>query len=797
MNKLKWITMNLKELRTDGVDDDWKSKKGDISRVGDSKEKKTSLFAHNPQEDTVGDDVLGTSKHDFYPEQIYKAPLTARATSLTKITLSSRLGSIVQKIRQLISKEKNPLNISSKERINLKRMAQSSLLTTGIPERTTSSPHEQKRADEKEKEEAAGDEKTEGELRPVKEGHRDFFDYLDFAGQGSDIETSIDLAKYLLNINEDLFLDLKDLEKKDKDKALVAQKASKLSLHTNIEDVHIGHVGTMFPVRFENQDGVSEPVLILGEVTPTSFLIGKKDDVETDHLMNTYCIVVEGDSERAIIRSGKIDTEQRANDFFALLKEVRGELIKKTGNESLQLRVCSHQLNGFEVEGAIIKAQHRQLARINTLMQKEGMGEVVHLNSPTNRFYNLTKAVRQVPVAGNLIEKYLLTGERKSKEQNLEGLGTYLKWLNESMKGEKRLPKYELEGIAANVREINRLEQLVPSVQEKKHISKQISNHQTIIHRLQKLKRQIILNPERFIDSVQDLNGKLQRAEANLLKLQEIFTAEEQIKARRAALRAALGDQYTHLKGIEDHLRSEQDKLEKAGWVDQSEPELNDPEINTIREDLQKVSLMRKVLGSQLDLEEHPTSRGQEELTMQDLDDALNVVSGVNCKSGLDRTGLFHSLMLAGVKRRNRLGQEKAYALSDTWDQTTQKINLAIAQAKPGEDPMDSLLGGGSPLSDAEKQEVCDVIEYRKMVLSNLIRVGIPITQVSTGLIGMKWNSGLKENLIPLNFLPPFVEVGKDKKVIQLVKFDQDGQITGLTVAGQQLLIKLSAFRGS
>lgn len=790
---------DLTNLRRDGFEGVSKPKRYNVPEDKVSTEH-ASLFPHNPQEDTIGDQVLGTSKGGndyFYPEQVYKAPLTARAAPLSKISLSSRLGSVVQKIRQFLSREKNPLNMSSKERINLKRMAQSSLLNTGIPELTRSS-REQTEGKGKEKEDVASDGKAEDQLITAgKEGHRDFFDYLDFAGQGSDLETSIDLAKYLVNINEELFLDEKDLEKKYEAKELVAQKASELSFHTGIEDVHVGHVGTMFPVRFENQDGVSEPVLIRGEVTPTSFLIGKKDDVETDHLMNTYCIVVEGDGERAIIRSGKIDTEQRANDFFALLKEVREELIKKTGNESLQLRVCSHQLNGFEVEAPIIKAQHQQIARINSLMQKEGIGEIVHLNSPTNRFYNLTKAVRQVPVAGKLIEKYLLIGEKKSKEQNLEGLGTYLNWLNDSIKSEKRLPTFELEEITTNVKEIHRLVQLIPSPHEKKHLAKQISNHQTAISRLRKLKMQKLTNPKSVLESVPELNDKLRRAEANLHKLQDSSKAEEQIKAKRASLRAALGDQYKHLEGIEGALRESYAKFETVRWTDQSEPELRDPELVVIEEDLRKVSLMRKVLGSQLDLEKHPTSRGQEELNMQDLDDALNVVSGVNCKSGLDRTGLFHSLMLAGVKRRNRLGQERAYALSDTWDKTTQKINLAIAQAKPGEDPMESLLGEGSQLTPAEKLEVCDVIEYRKMVLSNLIRVGIPITQVSTGLIGMKWNSGLKENLIPLNFLPPFVEVGKDRKIVQLVKFGPDGDITGLTVAGQQLLIKLSAFRGS
>jgi hypothetical protein len=82
------------------------------------------------------------------------------------------------------------------------------------------------------------------------------------------------------------------------------------------------------------------------------------------------------------------------------------------------------------------------------------------------------------------------------------------------------------------------------------------------------------------------------------------------------------------------------------------------------------------------------------------------------------------------------------------------------------------------------------------MVLQNLLAVGIPITQISTGVVGFKWNTGFVENLLPLNFIPSHVKL-EDGTVVRLVNSGSDGSVKGITTTGRRLLTKFQNSRGS
>lgn len=84
-----------------------------------------------------------------------------------------------------------------------------------------------------------------------------------------------------------------------------------------IPNVEISSVGTLIPYSFK--DGK----LISGEVVPTSFSLGKAD--AEDHLTNVYVLEIAGE-EKVVIRSGTINSKERAEDFITLISTLHKKL---------------------------------------------------------------------------------------------------------------------------------------------------------------------------------------------------------------------------------------------------------------------------------------------------------------------------------------------------------------------------------------------------------------------------------------------------------------------------------------
>ena len=199
----------------------------------------------------------------------------------------------------------------------------------------------------------------------------------------------------LLTLDEDLFLSPQELKSKNIDYKELSKQAFEKGLHKEIKDIDIPGLGTMKAVRFEGDTDVKPRY---GKVSPTSAHLGTEKELEKDRLMNTYYVVVNGEN-RAIIRSAKVDSKQRANDFLKLLVDVRQEIIEKSKEEGhpvnenkFILRVCSNQLNSPESERKIIDIQHKELAAL-----KDAGIEIVHINTPSNRLYHLTSLSKNNP----------------------------------------------------------------------------------------------------------------------------------------------------------------------------------------------------------------------------------------------------------------------------------------------------------------------------------------------------------------------------------------------------------------
>lgn len=532
-----------------------------------------------------------------------------------------------------------------------------------------------------------------------------------------------------MKVNEQLFveegllhppssLNLKDVHK------TTARIAVLEELHLNPNLDFDFKLGKMVSYLFEGDDMKKG-----GGVVPTSYILGNKDKAKEEHLMNIYVLDL-GDG-RAVIRSGRVDTDQRSQDFLKIIEELSG---KKHLDKPL--RVVSQQLNNFENESKMINGQHRRMAQVN---QKLGdKAELVHINVPSNRWVHVTKQVDSWGIFGKFLKKLpknLFQGEKLSKAQNLDSWGTYVKWVSSDLQG--------IDGIE---------KQLVK-------LEKSIKN----------------------LDGFKiDADNALVAGDKDALKLARIQEKSE------------LKLQYKRLGKIEALLAK-------------AEPEAE------VTAALQKVILMRSILGSQLNIKK--MDRGQEGMMIQMLNDKLGVISAMNCKSGLDRTGFWHAVKLAMLTQEEKIGSERAFRLVNNWERTTDLMNkvdalgeqrlMAYFEGRNSWDAAESEISDLLPLDrngenfEEWRQTIEDIMSFRQEVLNNLIEVGIPITTASTGLMGLKWNSGIQENLLPLNFLPAYVTVGENNDRVRLVKYDSKGEISGLSTWGKRLITKFNKLRGS
>lgn len=626
--------------------------------------------------------------------------------------------------------------------------------------------------------------------------------------------------------------------------------------------------------RFEGVDSVPVP----DQVTPTSYLTaeGTTDAEkarlaeERTHLANTYVIEVKdenGKVQQVVIRSGVIDTEQKANDFVALINALIKDIEQRYEGKR-PMRIVSQQLNSFDVrkEAKMIDSQHRWIAYANEKLQ--GKAEVVHINVPSNRWYHTTRAVDSLGALGSLIKafapKKMFQGEALSREQNLDSLGAYVKWAADDLADDLNTDK--VTGVSQKDRDWEN----IPAKEKIREVEGQIA----IIDNQLKSPSLRPAEKRRLEDRLYALQADLNIHRAGVdLPVSYQGVEKTEIKFCRGALATLKGNSTTRAT-----LKQQADKL--ITTIEKAKPKIKDKDLppqeradnkralkkataelketrKKLRELLEKddealevlephllkggaayikVSLMRQVLGSQLKLEGRQLDRGKEGMALQLLNDQLGVSSALNCKSGLDRTGLWHAVKMGMLSLRMdpeySMKPAQQFNLVNNWETTTKLMNKLSARYKPTgpEDPQtfdawlsDTKKHGLPPKlrrllpKDADEgallKEMRHVAVLRREVLKNLLDVGVPITTISTGVAGLKWNNtqgvkwgpkkwmkGKQENLIPLNFLPAHaLVIGTDGigRNVPLVKYGSNGEPSGMTLDGARLLTKFQTYRGS
>lgn len=512
---------------------------------------------------------------------------------------------------------------------------------------------------------------------------------------------------------------------------------------------------------------------------------GQKDLMEQlerdSHLPN---IKVQNDSKlgHLTITCGLIDTPLKADEF---VETVKNELAKRKADlPHLKVRICLHQLNSRAAEKKYVENQHRMSRYIEEKLK-------VSLNDPEFCLAHALVSPGNSPIvthensAFNVASEISPWEDSDNQTMNLEAYVVRLFWGLDAIR----------EGLTEQ--------------------------------------------QNRYVENLEKLG---------------------------LALRETLGEKKRAL----DSLTSSKDKKEAKLELDETQKQMTKliKELRTFLEGVPSTKDLYRnsVLSLLIDITRQAVPTSQEyadrvRVTQVERNFILDMITGsiseMNCKSGLDRTGLARSLWDAmATMMKNKVDElekegmtpEKAkkraliYLINLVNNQDelskmhnsfiedfleTRDINYKVKLETPtapykGDFRKEYLkflqshiskivqnydlkmlgkVGNSADLLEALQ----DALHYQDLVGYHLLSVGLPVTQASTGVAGLKYNhtkeskswaiSGfINQHLVgnphPLRRMPAFIQQ-EDGQVIRLIEGE-----TALTDAGYDLFERLSSKRG-
>lgn len=590
---------------------------------------------------------------------------------------------------------------------------------------------------------------------------------------------SVDVPEGLLMTDAE-----KQVVLQEKDQGAEAAVASKH--YKNIE----GSVGTLvsggIAVRGYRINQKDEEIQA-GRVIPTSFRSATAKKEKADRLTNCYMARHDG---HGLIRTGVIDSKTKAAEFALAARKLNRDMGRRAGRP---LRIVSQQLNSPETESKLITGQHAELARMD---RNHDDLEIAHINTPCNRFYDYAEALEDIGITG------VLKGEEKSRVQNQEGMCLYLKWLVEDMKSMAEDPSIPNGDRVALQQALDRMidprtKEILPSLIKKRH---EVRDTAIELHDKSGELKSKTGGLKQKKQEMAKIEGEMTQRAAHYEKYDDLTAHRERLKkeirtleSRIAALQKEVPEIKKTLskqrKELKQELQARYDSLPSLEKSIQTSTDSKIIELN------RTIALYRTLLGNQLRPVNLPASgrlaRGQELMMFQYLNRRLGIVSAVNCKSGLDRTGFGFAMMMGQLQ----IPEERLYDLVTHWAAYSILLNANMQKLNYDMKQLDAWIN-----DQPDKEMYRAVLEMRLNILNNLINIGLPTTFVSTGWIGLKWHKGYQENLIPLNFIPPVIQVvDKDGKAkpVQIITYNKLGKPEGLTEMGHRLLTQVSPQRVS
>lgn len=515
---------------------------------------------------------------------------------------------------------------------------------------------------------------------------------------------------------------------------------------------------------------------------------------ESNDLTNIYFHIT--DDGHLSITCGVIDTEEKADQFMAAVAEaLKHRDSVRPGLIFPDLRISMHQLNsmgsgpGVVVsERSLVNRQHQMVDYINRNMEnylKEqnvtftGRGPyVAHINRCLNGF---------TQIKGEDANAYPI---------NREGLAIQMGWLAKDI-GLLNLPEeYQTKQLAVN--------RTLKELQEKKtRLAEARQNHiqhspmmRNINQALKEIEARIINQQIKMLDLPEGAQQELNRLRGQLNGMQAVKKGlADQLAPAQDETGNRIRELEKEIKALDTQLEGQVKELTVAMHAYQQEL-AKDPqqkELTTKLKIATHILAIQTGMAEKLDL---PKLTPTQELGYQLLfDQMLNLVTEINCKSGLDRTGFARSLLNA-IQQEIKKGTTVAEMVKflDNFESAVHAMDMDVSE-RMRQDPHFNF----ATWLEGDGQRHRGVYDFQASVFAELVGVARRITGRSAGVEGLKWHHDKKsinpfeKNPHPIPFIPMFIEA--EGQMVQLIQVDKKGH-RSLTADGNAVLMGLSARRG-
>lgn len=575
------------------------------------------------------------------------------------------------------------------------------------------------------------------------------------------------------------------------------------------------------------------------------------DHPEVNHLAN-FKVQIDRKDGHICITCGVIDTQKKADEFIAgLISSLKA---RAPQTPPIPLRIVLHQVNSSSGEKKLVSGQHEMShyieKQLRTLMTPDDLRKAGLRNFP-----NDTPIVVHINASLNLTSALPLSMEDSlSYTLNLDGLAAQSIWCLGDFAEAVNLVGSEVEGrelgkiidnsigIINSYVEISKIKKNIEELN--KSLSKGDSELESVESQIEKINEFDSLTDEAAVNKLKALEEKREVLKSNAesrLSLTQNPQVRKFIKEKELELKSKQALLSKDLKEIAQSYHAFQSVLSK----------IEKPTADQIMAQ-NKSRVLGLLIAKQTQsidgIKFSNFSRNQEIELSLILDMMLGITTEINCKSGLDRTGLARSMWDSLRTMKEQFSQEfikqgitdpqeiEALAcqrlidlvlqhddLSKELDHFQMELipkfegniarNLTETSNKPGTIPIRKKLIDAIQVKYSNDRKRMDALvnalNYQDLIAANLLSVAQPITMESTGMAGLKYGHGkiTPGNPHPLKRLPMFVST-EDGKIIQLyeVKYAGVGKesIFGgigaeehfFTPAGLELVERLSQQRG-
>ncbi|MCE5316558.1 MAG: hypothetical protein LLG04_04245 [Parachlamydia sp.] len=520
----------------------------------------------------------------------------------------------------------------------------------------------------------------------------------------------------------------------------------------------------------------------------------------SNDLTNIYFHI--SDEGHLSITCGVIDTETKAQQFMAAVREA---LIYRDGMRPTQvfpdLRISMHQLNSMGSgpgvlvsERSLVTRQHQMVDYINQHMQS-------YLNEQNLKEQQIVTFTGGPPYVAHV--NRCLNGFTQIKGEdanaypiNREGLAIQMGWMAKDV-GLLNLPsEYRTKQHAVNttVKELQGKKKMLAEARQN-HIE-----HSSVLRDIKKALDETegrIINVQiRMLDLTIDAQGELDQLRNQLDGMRKLKKdLIEELTPTQDEVGGTIQQLEKEIKALDKQLEGQVKDL-AVSMHDYEKDLAKDPEQKELQT---KLRIATHILASQTGMVEKldlPKLTPAQELGYQLLfDQMLNVVTEINCKSGLDRTGFARSMLNAiEQKIKNGKSTEEIATFLDNFENSVKAMDREVSE-QMRRDPAFSF----TQWLEGDGQRYREVYDFQASVFAELVGVARCITGRSAGPEGLKWHYGKKsinpfeKNPHPVPFIPMFIVA--EGKTVPLIQVNKKGN-RSFTTDGIDVLMGLSARRG-